>query len=67
MRDLLGPLQTALVPVLLSSTSGHLCLLVQTGYGRIVDHTRPLLKVPEPHAEVQEALEMLFKRARYAE
>jgi len=66
LQNLVGPLQTALVPVVLSSTGGLLCLVVQTRYGRIVDHTRQLLKLPVPDAEVQEVLEMLFKRARYA-
>lgn len=66
LQNLLGPLQTALVPVVLSSTGGLLCLVVQTRYGRIVDHTRQLLNVPKPDAETREVLEMLFKRARYA-
>jgi hypothetical protein len=66
LQSLLSPLQTALVPVVLCSTGGLLCLVVQTRYGRIVDHTRQLLKLPTPDAEVQEVLEMLFKRARYA-
>lgn len=66
VQNLLGPLQTALVPVVLSSTGGLLCLVVQTRYGRIVDHTRQLLNVPKPDAETREVLEMLFKRARYA-
>jgi hypothetical protein len=59
-------LQTAVVPVVLSSTGGLLCLVVQTRYGRIVDHTRQLLNLPAPDLEVQKVLEMLFKRARYA-
>jgi hypothetical protein len=66
LQTLLGPLQTALVPVVLSSTGGLLCLVVQTRYGRIVDHTRQLLNLPKPDAETREVLEMLFKRARYA-
>jgi hypothetical protein len=66
LQNLLGPLQTALVPVVLSSTGGLLCLVVQTRYGRIVDHTRQLLNLPAPDAETQKVLEMLFKRARYA-
>jgi hypothetical protein len=66
LQNLLGPLQTALVPVVLSSTGGLLCLVVQTRYGRIVDHTRQLLNLPKPDAETREVLEMLFKRARYA-
>ena len=66
LQNLLGPLQTALVPVVLCSTGGLLCLVVQTRYGRIVDHTRQLLKLPAPDVETQEVLEMLFKRARYA-
>ena len=66
LQSLLGPLQSALVPVVLSSTGGLLCLMIQTRYGRIVDHTRQLLKLPAPDLEVQEILEMLFKRARYA-
>jgi len=56
----------ALVPVVLASTGGLLCLVVQTRYGRIVDHIRLLLKQPAPEIEVQEVLETLFKRARYA-
>lgn len=66
LQNLLGPLQTALVPVVLSSTGGLLCLVVQTRYGRIVDHTRQLLNLPKPDVETREVLEMLFKRARYA-
>lgn len=66
LQNLLGPLQTALVPVVLSSTGGLLCLVIQTRYGRIVDHTRQLLKLPAPDVEVERVLEMLFKRARYA-
>lgn len=66
LQNLLGPLQTALVPVVLSSTGGLLCLMIQTRYGRIVDHTRQLLKLPAPDIEVERVLEMLFKRARYA-
>jgi hypothetical protein len=66
LQSLLSPLQTALVPVVLSSTSGLLCLVVQTRYGRIVDHTRQLLKLPGPDPEIAEVLEGLFKRARYA-
>ena len=66
LQNLLSPLQTALVPVVLSSTGGLLCLTVQTRYGRIVDHTRQLLKDPAPDSEVEQVLEMLFKRARYA-
>jgi len=66
LQTLLGPLQTALVPVVLSSTGGLLCLVVQTRYGRIVDHTRQLLNLPTPELEIQKVLEMLFKRARYA-
>jgi hypothetical protein len=54
------------VPVVLSSTGGLLCLVVQTRYGRIVDHIRQLLNLPAPDVEVQKVLEMLFKRARYA-
>jgi hypothetical protein len=50
----------------LSSTGGLLCLVVQTRYGRIVDHTRQLLNLPAPDLEIQKVLEMLFKRARYA-
>jgi len=56
----------ALVPVVLASTGGLLCLVVQTRYGRIVDHIRLLLKQPAPDIEVEEVLETLFKRARYA-
>lgn len=66
LQGFLSPLQTALVPVVLSSTGGLLCLMVQTRYGRIVDHTRQLLKLPAPDVEVEKVLEMLFKRARYA-
>lgn len=66
LQNLLGPLQIAVVPVVLSSTGGLLCLVVQTRYGRIVDHTRHLLNLPTPDVEVQKVLEMLFKRARYA-
>lgn len=66
LQDLLGPLQIALVPVVLSSTGGLLCLMIQTRYGRIVDHTRQLLKLPTRDTEVERVLEMLFKRARYA-
>jgi len=66
LQSLLGLLQTAVVPVVLSSTGGLLCLVVQTRYGRIVDHTRQLLNLPAPDVEVQKVLEMLFKRARYA-
>jgi hypothetical protein len=66
LQSLLGQLQTAVVPVVLSSTGGLLCLVVQTRYGRIVDHTRQLLNLPAPDVEVQKVLEMLFKRARYA-
>jgi cellulose synthase/poly-beta-1,6-N-acetylglucosamine synthase-like glycosyltransferase len=66
LQNLLGLLQTAVVPVVLSSTGGLLCLVVQTRYGRIVDHTRQLLNLPAPDVEVQKVLEMLFKRARYA-
>jgi len=66
LQSLLGPLQTALVPVVLSSTAGLLCLVVQTRYGRIVDHTRHLLKLPTPEMEVEKVLETMFKRARYA-
>lgn len=66
LQNILGPLQTALVPVVLSSTGGLLCLVVQTRYGRIVDHTRQLLNLPSPDMETQMVLEMLFKRARYA-
>jgi hypothetical protein len=65
MQSLLGPVQTALVPVVLSSTGGLLCLLVQTRYGRIIDRTRELLKL-DHNTEVARSLEMLFKRARYA-
>ena len=65
LQTLLGPVQTALVPVVLSSTGGLLCLLVQTRYGRIIDRTRELLKL-DHDAEVDRSLEMLFKRARYA-
>lgn len=65
LQSLLGPVQTALVPVVLSSTGGLLCLLVQTRYGRIIDRTRELLKLSYD-AEVDTSLEMLFKRARYA-
>ena len=66
LQTLLAPLQMALVPVVLASTGGLLCLVVQTRYGRIVDHIRLLLKQPAPEIEVQEVLETLFKRARYA-
>jgi len=66
LQDLLTALQTALVPVVVSSAGGLLCLVVQTRYGRIVDHTRQLLNLPTPDVEVQSVLEMLFKRARYA-
>jgi hypothetical protein len=66
LQNLLGPLQTALVPVVLSSTGGLLCLVVQTRYRRIVDHTRQLLNLPAPGVEIEKVLEMLFKRARYA-
>jgi hypothetical protein len=66
LQSLLGQLQTAVVPVVLSSTGGLLCLVVQTRYGRIVDHTRQLLNLPAPDVEIQKVLEMLFKRARYA-
>jgi len=66
LQDLLTALQTALVPVVVSSAGGLLCLVVQTRYGRIVDHTRQLLNLPTPDVEVQGVLEMLFKRARYA-
>ena len=66
LQDLLTALQTALVPVVVSSAGGLLCLVVQTRYGRIVDHTRQLLNLPTPDVEVQRVLEMLFKRARYA-
>jgi hypothetical protein len=65
VQSLLGPVQTALVPVVLSSTGGLLCLLVQTRYGRIIDRTRELLEL-DHDAEVAISLEMLFKRARYA-
>jgi hypothetical protein len=65
LQSLLGPVQTALVPVVLSSTGGLLCLLVQTRFGRIIDRTRELLKLSYD-AEVDRSLEMLFKRARYA-
>jgi len=66
LQSLLGLLQNAVVPVVLSSTGGLLCLVVQTRYGRIVDHTRHLLNLPAPDVDVQKVLEMLFKRARYA-
>ena len=66
LQSLLAPLQMALVPVVLASTGGLLCLVVQTRYGRIVDHIRLLLKQPAPDIEVEEVLETLFKRARYA-
>jgi len=66
LQSMLSPLQTALVPVVLSSTGGLLCLAVQTRYGRIVDHTRQLLKLPSHDAEIEKVLETLFKRARYA-
>ena len=66
LQTILGPLQTALVPVVLSSTGGLLCLVVQTRYGRIVDHTRQLMRLAAPDVETQGVLEMLFKRARYA-
>jgi hypothetical protein len=66
LQSLLGPLQIALVPVVLSSTGGLLCLMIQTRYGRIVDHTRQLLKLSAPDVEVERVLEGLFKRARYA-
>lgn len=66
LQSLLGLLQTALVPVVLSSAGGLLCLVVQTRYGRIVDHTRQLLNLPAPDMETQKVLEGLFKRARYA-
>lgn len=66
LQTLLSPLQIALVPVVLSSTGGLLCLVVQTRYGRIVDHTRQLLKQAAPDEELQSVLETLFKRARYA-
>ncbi len=66
LQTLLTPLQTALVPVVLSSTGGLLCLVIQTRYGRIVDHTRQLLKQPVRDVEVERILETLFKRARYA-
>ena len=65
IENLLGPVQTALVPVVLSSTGGLLCLLVQTRYGRIIDRTRELLKL-DRDPDVDTSLEMLFKRARYA-
>jgi cellulose synthase/poly-beta-1,6-N-acetylglucosamine synthase-like glycosyltransferase len=65
VESLLGPVQTALVPVVLSSTGGLLCLLVQTRYGRIIDRTRELLKL-DYDPDVDMSLEMLFKRARYA-
>jgi hypothetical protein len=65
VQSLLGPVQTALVPVVLASTGGLLCLLVQTRYGRIIDRTRELL-LHLRDAEVDKSLEMLFKRARYA-
>jgi hypothetical protein len=66
LQSFLSPLQTALVPVVLSSTGGLLCLMIQTRYGRIVDHTRQLLQLPTRDTEVEKVLEMLFKRARYA-
>jgi cellulose synthase/poly-beta-1,6-N-acetylglucosamine synthase-like glycosyltransferase len=66
LQSLLPALQTALVPVVLSSAGGLLCLVVQTRYGRIVDHTRQLLNLPAPGVEIETVLEMLFKRARYA-
>ena len=42
LQTLVGPVQTALVPVVLASTGGLLCLVVQTRYGRIVDRIREL-------------------------
>jgi hypothetical protein len=66
LQTLLSPLAAAVVPVVLSSTGGLLCLVVQTRYSRIVDHTRQLLKDPAPDSEVERVLQMLFKRARYA-
>lgn len=65
VQSLLGPVQTALVPVVLASTGGLLCLLVQTRYGRIIDRTRELL-LHLRDVDVDKSLEMLFKRARYA-
>lgn len=41
-------------------------MVVQTRYGRIVDHTRQLMNLAAPGVEVERVLEMLFKRARYA-
>jgi len=64
VQSLLGPVQTALVPVVLASTGGLLCLLVQTRYGRIIDRTRELIHLRDE--SVDKSLEMLFKRARYA-
>ena len=62
----MGPLQTALVPVVLASTGGLLCLVVQTRYGRIVDRIRELSKSTSPDVETERMLEMLFRRARHA-
>lgn len=61
VQSLLGPVQTALVPVVLASTGGLLCLLVQTRYGRIIDRTRELL-LHLRDVDVDKSLEMLFKR-----
>lgn len=66
LQSLLGPLETALVPVVLASTGGLLCLLVQTRYGRIVDRIRELSKSTSSDTDAERSLEMLFKRARHA-
>jgi hypothetical protein len=66
LQSLIGPLQTALVPVVLASTGGLLCLVVQTRYGRIVDRIRELSRDPSADMDVERMLEMLFKRARHA-
>jgi len=66
LQTLVGPVQTALVPVVLASTGGLLCLVVQTRYGRIVDRIRELSRTSPPDMEVETMLELLFKRARHA-
>jgi hypothetical protein len=65
LQSIVGPLQAALVPVVLSSAGALLGILVQTRYGRITDRIRRLL-VSETHSqEAEKMLGMLFTRARY--
>jgi hypothetical protein len=65
LEPLIALLQTALVPVVLCSTAGLLCLFVQNRYGRIVDRIRALSEDPKPGEATAIQLEILLRRARY--